>query len=878
MSEFWRIYRLVVERRALVIGLMLAAVAAVFVAQRVAQNSRQYTATAMVLPSQRAMAAGGLYKDSGNNVLSPTYDRDSRLALFTQSILNQQDEALSLASESPRAQKLVVAQALANQLQHLDPRDRKTIFLADGITIKPNISDDNLDKVLRSFRVPLDPKIWAVRSVTPAIQKEVRDGLSASPRVDSSIIANPGSSTPAGTMTDYLQVQAQTTNPEFSQQFATLVAACFVNYYYDAGREEYSSAKAQYRASQQDAKSALDQAQNALVDFQRTTGLVNLPAQSTAQVGALQALKQQRDAAQVQFSAASESAASLKAQLTAAPKENTTQLDPQSRPEVQALQSKVTSEEADLEALGARYTPANPAYMNAQAQLNADHRALAKILKQPYVAAQANPEYAQLTADQHAAETQAASAQATLKTLSSQIDSLQSANSKTLPEAEKKLNVLKNALETAERNKKAADDAYASLVQTGKSVDNGQIRLVDPATFVLAGTSGPGLAALLLYAVLLSLVIGIGLVVGIDALDNRVQTIDDAEKLLGMSISAAIPAMPPGDQKRLIRMVVSDPLSPVAEAYRLLRTDLLFTAEDKPFKSLMGATAKPGQGATTTICNLAVALAQVGKRVILIDADLRRPKLHDFFDVSNETGLTSLLRRECEMEEALKLTDIDNLLVLPAGPLSLNPSELLASPAMRSLHERLKPHTDFILIDTPSAIAFSDASILASFTDAVLLVIRAQEAPRGGEGRVRDLLTKARANVVGVVLNGVRPQLVDSYHYHADYYPRFAGDGLPSPAALPALESACGDGPGELIVHETQSRGRNGNGHENGNGCAQVNGYEPTLMGIVFNHAHADNASQPVHNAPEPICEAPAPSIEEIPPPLTSSRRRRHGR
>ncbi len=269
------------------------------------------------------------------------------------------------------------------------------------------------------------------------------------------------------------------------------------------------------------------------------------------------------------------------------------------------------------------------------------------------------------------------------------------------------------------------------------------------------------------------------------------------------------------DPRVRTRMIVSDPLSPVAESYRLLRTDLLFSADDKPFKSIMGATSKPGQGATTTICNLAVALAQVGKRVILIDADLRRPKLHDFFGTTNETGLTSLLRDECSMEEALKITDIDNLLLLPSGPLPLNPSELLASQRMRVLHERLKPHTDFILVDTPSAIAFSDSAILASFMDAVLLVMRAQEAPRGGEKQVREMLTKARANVVGVVLNGVKPQLVDSYHYHAAYYPQI-GKSVATHTALPAPAA-------EIDLPATP---------------ALRSGYEQTLMGVTLDHRH----------------------------------------
>ena len=325
-----------------------------------------------------------------------------------------------------------------------------------------------------------------------------------------------------------------------------------------------------------------------------------------------------------------------------------------------------------------------------------------------------------------------------------------------------------------------ADNASVKNLKLSNSLLNrGLITMEAPAALATPDTSGPGLASLLIYGAILSLIIGIAAAVGLDYLDNSVQTIPDAEKLLGMPVSAVIPAMPPGDPRRQTRLTVSDPLSPIAESYRLLRTDLLFTAEDKPFKSLMAATAKPGQGATTTICNLAVALATVGKRVILIDADLRRPKLHAFFNVSNETGLTSLLRDECELEEALKVTDIDNLLVLPSGPLPLNPAELLASQKMRALHERLKPHTDFVLVDTPSAIAFSDSSILASYLDAVMIVVRAQETPRGSEIQLKNLLNKARANVVGVVLNGVKPQLVDSYYYHAAYYPQVSPDQRP---------------------------------------------------------------------------------------------------
>jgi capsular exopolysaccharide synthesis family protein len=275
------------------------------------------------------------------------------------------------------------------------------------------------------------------------------------------------------------------------------------------------------------------------------------------------------------------------------------------------------------------------------------------------------------------------------------------------------------------------------------------------------------------YGMVLALIFAVALVVAMDALDNSVRSSNDVEKLLGLPVAGVIPAQLP-DPNRAPKITYLDPLSPVSEAYRLLRTDLMFTAEEHPFRSLMCATGKPGQGATTTVCNLAISLAQAGKRVILVDADLRRPRLHAIFNTKNDVGLTSLLNDECEIEEALKATEIDNLLLLPSGPLPLNPSELLASPKMRALHERLKPHTDYILFDTPSAIAFSDSTILASFVDAVLVVVRANNVPRGSELQVKQMLIKARANILGVVLNGMSPEHVDSVHYHYHYYPLLA--------------------------------------------------------------------------------------------------------
>lgn len=810
--EFWRIYRVVRARRWMILALMLVALLTVWAAKHVADEQKEYGAVAYVQPSPAAMNPLGLPQDkNGGGVMGRTYDRFTRLSLFIQSITGQQDEALALASRSPIEQKEAVIRALLGSNY---PKYQKQVH--DDPAGRAKLAD----QVLTNYHVPTDPQIWTARTVTPEMRDQIREGLNPAPYYSKTVDQTPGGTSPTATMLDLILVPVHASNPQFAIQVANLTAASFINDYHDSGTQDYQNAVVQAQAKQKQAKAALDKATDAVENFKKRTGIFDLTAFATGQATNLQTLKDSQNRAQVALASARQSIAQLQSQLSATKPTITTNLDPNSRPEVQQAAAKLNQEQAALQTLEQQYTPENFKIKQAQAQLQADTAAYQRLLKEPYVTSHENPRYTQLQADLGTQRTQAAGLAATVSQQAQQIRAMEASNSSTLPEAEKNINKLKNDQAQAESNWKAAQQSYVNLIASNKALKNGLIQFNQPAQEAPPDTMGPGLISLLIYAALLSLVIGIGLALGLDYLDNRIQTVGDAQKLLGMPISAVIPALPATDPKSATRLLLTDPLSPGAEAYRLLRTDLLFTAEDKPFKSLMCATAKPGQGATTTICNLAVALAQVGKNVILIDADLRRPHLHDYFGVSNDKGLTSLLQGDCEMGEALKHTDIDKLVLLPSGPLPLNPAELLASPQMRSLHERLKPHTDFILIDTPSAIAFSDSAILASFMDAVLLVMRAQEAPRGGESRVKELLSKARANVVGVVLNGVKPELVDSAYYHSAYYPQITTT-LPNAGALPPPV-------------ENAPLGLNAPA----NGQPLRDGYEQTLMGVRINHSH----------------------------------------
>jgi non-specific protein-tyrosine kinase len=203
-------------------------------------------------------------------------------------------------------------------------------------------------------------------------------------------------------------------------------------------------------------------------------------------------------------------------------------------------------------------------------------------------------------------------------------------------------------------------------------------------------------------------------------------------------------------------ITVSDPRSPVAEAYRSLRTNLEFSSLDHPLRTLLLTSPGPEEGKSTTLANLAVTLAEAGRRVIVIDCDLRRPRQHDLFGVANGAGLTTLIRDEgAQASPPLQETEIAGLWVLPSGPLPPNPVELLASQRMGQIIERLKERADMLLFDAPPVVVVTDAAVLAGKVDGVLLVVNAGSTRRQLALRAKELLERVNARLVGAVLTNV---------------------------------------------------------------------------------------------------------------------------
>jgi len=211
--------------------------------------------------------------------------------------------------------------------------------------------------------------------------------------------------------------------------------------------------------------------------------------------------------------------------------------------------------------------------------------------------------------------------------------------------------------------------------------------------------------------------------------------------------------------------------SPMAEAYRHLRTSLLFSSAGKPPQTILITSAQPSEGKTTTAINTAVTLAQADVDVVIVDCDLRRPRLHSYFDLENSQGLTNYLSGERNTENLIKSChDLPRLKVITSGPIPPNPAELLSSNEMRNLLQFLRGKYKHVIIDSPPAISFTDAAILSTLVDGVVMVAMAGKSSIHLMRRFKHRLANMGARIYGVVLNGIKAGSVEYEYYGTAYY------------------------------------------------------------------------------------------------------------
>ena len=267
----------------------------------------------------------------------------------------------------------------------------------------------------------------------------------------------------------------------------------------------------------------------------------------------------------------------------------------------------------------------------------------------------------------------------------------------------------------------------------------------------------------IILGVIVGLVVGVGLAFFIEYLDTSVKTIDDVERALQAPVLGVIP-------QNVGLLIKEGAESPHAEAYRVLRTNILFSRKDEKLNCMAVVSAGAGEGKSTTVFNLATIFAQSGNRVIIVDSDLRRPTLHKMVGVSNSIGLTNYLLKQNTLEEVIQTTTIPTLDFMASGKLPSSSLGILSSSQMKDLINELKNRYDFVFFDSPPIMGVSDASILASEVAMTIQVIQYRRYPQPMNIRAKQMIEKVGGNLVGIVLNNINMSQDESYYYYSGYY------------------------------------------------------------------------------------------------------------
>ena len=314
----------------------------------------------------------------------------------------------------------------------------------------------------------------------------------------------------------------------------------------------------------------------------------------------------------------------------------------------------------------------------------------------------------------------------------------------------------------------------------------GYVRPIDEAQWPRIPIA-PRRRTIVLTFALLGVLLGVGAAVGMERLDDTIKSADEIRDRFGLGLLGTIPSIRAlgggrkhADGSRLVTHL--DPRSPVAEAYRSLRTNLAFSRAHAPPKTIVFTSPGPSDGKSTTVANLAITFAQQGQRTLIIDADLRRAVLDNLFNVPRAPGLTDVLVGRQTLPDATHPSGIDNLDVLGSGPFPSNPSELLGSTAMRDLLLEAMTKYDMVLLDSPPLLAVTDAAVLSTLADAAVLVVRVGETSRAAVRRATGQLQTVRGHLVGAVLNDVNfsSGLYEGgygYYYYAYYGAEANGNG-----------------------------------------------------------------------------------------------------
>ncbi len=344
-------------------------------------------------------------------------------------------------------------------------------------------------------------------------------------------------------------------------------------------------------------------------------------------------------------------------------------------------------------------------------------------------------------------------------------------------------NILKREADT---NKELYRGLLQRMKEAGVSagITASNIQVVDPAELPTKPYR-PNKPLNLLLASVVGLFLGVGLAFFFEYLDNTVKTTEDVDQLVRLPSYGMVPEISSERRKRLekgasypVELIThGHPKSMLSEAYRNIRTSILLSFSEKPPKRILLTSPNPVEGKTTTVINTAIALAQTGAQVVIIDTDMRKPRIHKIFDEENGMGLSNFLSGRTELDSIIKKTEIPNLFYIASGPIPPNPSELIGSNLFKSMIASLDQRFDHIVFDSPPVLGFADSIILSTFVDGIIFVVLSGKTPRETLQRAKEMLQQVNAKILGVIINRVDIHRSDYGYYYYRYQHYYGKEG-----------------------------------------------------------------------------------------------------
>jgi capsular exopolysaccharide synthesis family protein len=359
----------------------------------------------------------------------------------------------------------------------------------------------------------------------------------------------------------------------------------------------------------------------------------------------------------------------------------------------------------------------------------------------------------------------------------------QKARVMTMKEKAIQYNILKREADT---NKELYKGLLQRMKEAGVSagIMASNIQVVDKAEFP-TNPYKPNKRLNLLLAAVVGLFLGVGLAFFFEYLDNTVKTPEDVEQLIRLPSFGMVPDISSHRRRQLekgatypVELIThAHPKSMLSEAYRNIRTSILLSFSERPPKRIAITSPNPSEGKTTTVINTAIALSQTGASVIIIDTDLRKPRIHKIFTEENGVGLSNFLSGNAGLEAIIKKTEIPNLYYIPSGPIPPNPSELISSNLFKSMLQSLDERFDHLVLDSPPVLGFADSIILSTFVDGMIIVTTGGKTPRETLQRAKGMLLQVNAKILGVVINRVNIERSEYGYYYYRYHYYYGKEG-----------------------------------------------------------------------------------------------------